>query len=132
MKIGYCYVVGDILHKGHIEHLKNCKSLCDILICGVLSDEAVMEKKKKPIISLAERFDIIRSIRYVDVVVCQNTYSPLDNCREIKPNILFESSSHKEKPANDFINRIGGRIIVMPYYSAQSSTNIKKRIKSGN
>ena len=128
--IGYCYVVGDILHRGHLLHLKNCKALCDILFCGVLSEKAVTEKKSKPILALAERLEIVGSIKYVDVALCQDTYSPLENCKAIKPEILFESSSHKEMPANNFMKSIGGRVIVMPYFVGQSSTKIKAEVKN--
>ena len=128
MIIGYCYIVGDIIHSGHLLHLQNCSKLCDVLFAGVLSDKAVMEKKPKPILSLAERINIIGSLKYVTCAICQDTYSPLDNCMAIRPDILFESTSHKEMPANNFMKSIGGRVIVMPYYSEQSSTQIKEKI----
>jgi len=127
--IVYCYVVGDILHKGHIEHLKNCKALGDKLIVGVLTDKAVMEKKPKPTINFDERFDLIRSLKWVDVVVAQHTYSPLDNVKALKPDILAEATDHKEQPANKFIESIGGRVIIMPYYPNYSSTKVKNKIK---
>ena len=128
MIIGYAYICGDILHAGHLLHLKNCSKLCDVLFAGVLSEKAVMEKKAKPIMSLSERIDIIGSLKYVTCAVCQDTYSPLENCKAIKPDILFESTSHKDMPANNFMKSIGGRVIVMPYYTEQSSTNIKEKI----
>lgn len=130
MIIGYCYIVGDIIHSGHLLHLKNCSKLCDVLFAGVLSEKAVCEKKAKPIMSLSERINIIGSLEFVTCAVCQDTYSPLENCKAIKPDILFESVSHKDMPANNFIKSIGGRVIVMPYFSEQSSTKIKGEIKN--
>jgi len=129
MIIVYAYVCGDILHKGHIEHLKNCKALGDKLIVGVLTDAAVMEKKPRPAMSFDERFDLVRSLRWVDVVVAQNTYSPLDNVMALKPDILVEATDHKKQPANEFIKSIGGRVLAMSYYPTHSSTEIKEKIK---
>lgn len=126
----YAYVVGDVLHKGHIEHLKNCKALGDKLIVGVLTDAAVIEKKPKPVMSFDERFDLVRSLRWVDVVVPQNTYSPLDNVMALKPDILAEATDHEEQPANEFMESIGGRVFAMPYYPNHSSTQIKDEIKA--
>jgi len=128
MIVVYCYVCGDILHKGHIEHLKNCKALGDKLIVGVLTDAAVMEKKPRPAMNFDERFDLVRNLMWVDVVVAQNTYSPLDNVRALKPDILVEATDHKEQPANEFIEGIGGRVFAMPYYPDHSSTEVKNRI----
>ena len=125
MQIGYAYVVGDILHFGHIQHLKNCKALCDKLIVGVLTDKATMEKKPKPIIPFKERLEIVGEIKSVDVVVSQEEYSPLRNVNDIKPDILFESTSHKEPCENKY-----GRTILMPYFPIQSSTRIKNIVKN--
>lgn len=128
MIIVYAYVCGDILHKGHIEHLKNCKALGDKLIVGVLTDVAIMEKKSKPTMSFDERFDLIRSLKWVDVAVAQHTYSPLDNVMALKPDILVEATDHKEQPANEFVEKSGRRVIVMPYYPDHSSTEIKNKV----
>lgn len=122
-------MVGDILHKGHIEYLRNAKALGDKLIVGVLTDEAVMEKKPRPSMNFDERFDLIRSLKYVDMVVAQYDYSPLTNVKSIKPDILVETTDHKQQPANKFMRNIGGRIVTMPYYPNQSSTKIKDEIK---
>ena len=132
MIIVYTYVVGDILHKGHIEYLKNAKSLGDKLIVGVLTDEAVMEKKPMPAMSFDERFDVVRSLKWVDVAVAQYKYSPLDNVRAIKPDILVEVTDHKEQPANDYIKALGGRVVSMPYYPNHSSTKVKDKIMESN
>ena len=127
--IGYAYVVADLLHKGHRLHLKNCKAFCDYLIVGVLSEKAVKEKKPAPIQSLSDRLEAVADLRYVDCAVCQDQYSPLENCKAIRPDILFESSSHAEMPANNFMKSVEAKVIVMPYYSEESSTGIKERIK---
>ena len=129
MIIVYAYVVGDILHKGHIEHLKNCKALGDKLIVGVLTDKAVMEKKPKSVMGFDERFDLIRSLKWVDVVVPQHTYSPLDNVRALKPDILVEATDHKKRLANEFMRSIGGRVLAMPYYPDHSSTKVKNEAR---
>jgi len=129
MIIVYAYVCGDILHKGHIEHLKNAKALGDKLIVGVLTDAAVMEKKPKPVMGFDERFDLVSSLKWVDVAVAQHTYSPLENVMALKPDILVEATDHKEQPANAFMESIGGRVFAMPYYPDHSSMEVKSKVK---
>jgi cytidyltransferase-like protein len=127
----YAYVCGDILHKGHLLALKNASVLGDFLIVGVLTDKAVMEKKEKPIISFDERIEIIQSLKYVDIAVPQNEYAPWRNVENIRPDILAESESHSEEILNrsrECMNKMGGRIFIMPYYPSQSSTEIKNKI----
>ena len=138
MKLVYSYYVLDIVHKGHLLMMKNAKSIAGKdgkLIVGILTDEAVMELKKRPILSFDERVELAYAIEYVDVVVAQETYSPLPNVKRIKPDILMESTSHTEeaiKKAEEVMKEIKGKVIVLPYFPTQSSTSIKDKIFEQN
>ena len=131
----YSYYCLDILHIGHIIDLKKSREVAGAngtLIIGILTDEAIMEKKLKPIIPFKERFEIASSIKYVDEVVPQKTYSPLDNLILFKPNILMESTSHSQESIDkltNYMKSVGGRVVMNPYYKEQSSTKIKNLIK---
>ena len=129
MIIVYAYVCADILNVGHLLHLRNSKELGDKLIVGVLTQEAIMEKKSKPILSLSDRISLIKALGFVDCVVAQDDYSLLKNVKNIKPDILVESDSHKIQPANKYVESYGGRVISMPYYPESSSSGIKRKIK---
>ena len=128
IKIAYSYLVADFLHLGHIGFLEKAKSYCDRLVVGILSDEATMEKKLKPIFGLAERIRIAEALACIDMVVVQYQYSPLENVKVIRPDILIESDSHKEMPANDYVKSYGGEVKIIPYLRCQSSTAIKKKV----
>jgi bifunctional ADP-heptose synthase (sugar kinase/adenylyltransferase) len=134
-RIVYSYYVLDIVHRGHLLQMQNAKATAGkdgISVVGILTDKAVMEKKKKPILSFDERMLLAQSIKFNDFVVAQETYSPLPNVRNIRPDILMESSSHKEKDikeSREVMAKLGGKVIVTPYYPMLSSTEIKKKIK---
>ncbi|MCK4688874.1 MAG: adenylyltransferase/cytidyltransferase family protein [Candidatus Marinimicrobia bacterium] len=134
MKIVYSYYVLDLVHRGHLKMMENAKAIAGKdgkLIVGILTDEAVMEKKPKPIVSFDERFDLANALKYVDLVVAQDTYSPLPNVKKIKPDILMESTSHTDEAieeAREVMESIGGKVIVIPYYPPQSSSDIKNSI----
>jgi len=136
MRLVYSYYVLDIVHKGHLLMMKNSRAIAGEdgkLIVGILTDEAVMEKKPKPILSFEDRVNLASAIKYADLVVAQETYSPLPNVMKIRPDILMESSSHDEEAiekAREVMESIGGRVIAIPYYPAESSTHIKNEIKN--
>jgi len=138
MKIVYSYYVLDIVHRGHLSMMKNAKQMAGKngkSIVGILTDEAVMERKPKPSLSFEERMEIAAAIKYVDLAVAQETYSPLPNVRKIRPDILMESSSHDEKDietARKVMEELNGRVVVIPYFPGQSSTNIKNGILQTN
>ena len=135
MNIVYSYFVLDIVHRGHLMMLKNSKAIAGPegrLIIGIVSDEAVLEKKGKvPVLDFSERLELANSIQYVDLVVGQKNYTPYENVKNIAPNILMESESHDEVQINkgrELMKELGGRVIVMPYFHNQSSTLIKSKI----
>jgi len=135
MKVVYSYFVMDILHRGHLLMLKNSKAMAGEdgrLVVGIVSDEAVMrEKGASPTLTFSERLELAQAIRYSDLVVAQDAYSPLENITRIKPDILMESEAHCPKQieeAREFMDSIGGKVIVMPYFKGQSSEKIKSGI----
>jgi len=136
-KIVYAYVVCDLLHIGQVLALENAKKLngdCKLIV-GVLTDEAVEEKKPIPTISFSERRKLVESLKCVDVVVAQDTYSPIKNIKTIRPDVLMESDSHSEEDleeTEEVAKSIGCKVQVMPYFPEQSSTKIKEKIKNGN
>ena len=114
--------------------MKNAKAIAGDdgkLIVGILTDEAVMEKKSRPTLPFEERIELASAIKYVDVAVAQETYSPLPNVKKIRPDILMESSSHDEdaiEEAREVMESINGKVIVLPYFPSQSSSEIKYKI----
>lgn len=135
MRTVYSYYCMDIIHKGHILMMKNAKAIAGDdgkLIVGILTDEAVMEKKPKPTLSFHERMMIAEALKYADLVVAQEKYSPLDNLKNIKPDYHLESVSHDPeeiKKVETAMKEWGGKVITLPYYPEISSSRIKKRIK---
>jgi len=131
----YSYYVLDIVHKGHLHYMQTAKAIAGedgLSIVGILTDGAVMEKKPRPTVSFQERLDLAAAIRFNDVVVPQETYSPLGNLRLLCPNVVLESSSHDKEDIRKikaFMYSIHGMIFVIPYYSVQSSTKIKELVR---
>lgn len=128
MRRVYAYVVADLLHIGHVRHLQRAKSLGDQLIVGVLSTGAAMEKKPKPVVCQARRMKLISALQCVDRVVQQETYSPLENVKRYRPDVLVESMNHREQPANGWCAEHGIRVVGLPYTHGISSSKIKERI----
>ena len=73
MKIGITFSTFDLLHAGHILMLKEAKSVCDYLICGLHVDPQVERpQKNKPVQSVVERYIQLSSVEYVDEVIPYN------------------------------------------------------------
>jgi cytidyltransferase-like protein len=60
----------DPLHSGHIEYFKAARSMGDMLVVGLNSDEWLQRKKGRSFMHIYERQKIVSSLRVVDQVIC--------------------------------------------------------------
>ena len=130
MIIGYTSGVYDLFHIGHLNLLKNAKGMCDKLIVGVTTDDLSLYKGKKPLISFEDRIEIVRSIRYVDAVVPQETMDKVEMCKKLKATVLFVGDDWYNSPKWENIEKslheINVDIVYFPYTKGISSTKISE------
>lgn len=125
--IGYAFVVADLFHAGQLRHLRMAKKLCDFLIVGVLTDEAVASYKRQPITPFDERVDIINALDFVNMVVRQDDRDPTEAIKRLTEDgwhidLLIHADDWQEVPGSDYIKSIGGRVVRPPYGTSLSST----------
>lgn len=134
MVIGYTTGVFDLFHVGHVNVLRNAKSLCDRLIVGVTVDQLVEYKNKKSVIPFDERIEIVRSCRYVDLAVPQESMDKLDAHNRYGFNVMFVGDDwYKTEKWKDFQCQLGERgvkIIYFPYTKTTSSTLINTTLEN--
>ena len=90
----------DILHRGHIELFKYAKSLGDLLIVGIDSDEKVKKDKGfgRPFNTAEDRQFALESIKYVDSVVVFGSRKGLEDAlKNIKPDFMVIGSDWRGK-----------------------------------
>ena len=74
MKRVITYGTYDLLHYGHIALLKRARALGDFLMVALSSDEFNAGKGKQAYFSYEERKVMLEAIRYVDLVVPEQTW----------------------------------------------------------
>lgn len=132
--VGYISGIFDLFHIGHLNILRNCKGLCDKLIVGVVVSEVVLQhKNKKPIIPLNERIDIVRNIKFVDVVIPQEIVDRYEIWKKLKFDVLFVGDDWYDKKSwNEYekkLKKVGVKTIYFPYTKRISSTLIRKKMR---
>lgn len=138
MVIGYTTGVFDLFHVGHVNLLRNSKSMCDRLIVGVTVDDLVSYKHKKAVIPFDERIEIVRSSKYVDLAVPQYSMDKIEAFKKYKFNLLFVGDDwFNTSKWNELANSLethNVKIIYFPYTNSTSSTLINatlERIRDG-
>ncbi len=134
MVIGYTTGVFDLFHIGHLNLLRNARAMCDRLIVGVTTDDLVSYKHKKAVIPFAERMEIVRSVRYVDAVIAQESLDKYESWHKLKFDVLFVGDdwyrAEKWEELEKKLKHVGVRIIYFPYTKGTSSTLINQTLTS--
>ena len=133
MITGYTSGVYDLFHIGHLNILRNAKSMCDKLIVGVTVDELVTYKHKRAVIPFEERIEIVRSCKYVDIALPQDDIDKLKMWEKIKFDILFVGDDwYQDKNWVLFENelkKVGSEVVYFPYTKNTSSTMINETLE---
>lgn len=117
----YMCFATDIIHSGHIEIIRKAAHFGKLII-GVLSDEAVAQYRRSPVLPLAERIVLFENIVGVSKVVVQDTLSYKNNLEKYKPDYVVHGDDWREgvqKTIRDevcmTIATYGGKLIEFPY-----------------
>ena len=111
----------EYIHSGHMAIINKARRLGRLII-GVLSDEAVANFKRFPLIPFEERKALLENIAGVERVVTQETLSYAKNLRALKPDYVVHGNDWCEgfqKPIREevitVIAEYGGKLIEYPY-----------------
>jgi glycerol-3-phosphate cytidylyltransferase len=132
VKIGFTCSSFDLFHAGHIVMLQESKSLCDYLVCGLLTDPTIdrPDTKSKPVQTAFERYVQLSSCRYVDEVIPFSTEQEIiDIILSIQPDIRIVGEEYRDKDHT-------GKGLCPVHYNKRrhsfSSTSLRERVHKAN
>ena len=125
----------DILHSGHMAIIHKAAKLGKLII-GVLSDEAIINYKRFPILPFEERKTLFENLSDVYKVVEQKTLSYRENLNKYKPNYVVHGDDWKygfQKPIRDEVIETlatyGGQLVEFPYSNDSRYKNLDDRMR---
>jgi glycerol-3-phosphate cytidylyltransferase len=132
MKIGFTASTFDLLHAGHVAMLREAKTQCDYLICGLQVDPSIDRlEKNKPIQSLVERYVQLSGVKYVDEIVCYQTEEDLKDILEmfdINVKIMGEEYRNKDFTGKDICKKRGIQLYFNKRDHRFSSSDLRSRV----
>jgi glycerol-3-phosphate cytidylyltransferase len=131
-RVGYAPGVYDMFHIGHLNILRNSRLACDYLIAGVASDDFSRRAKgKSPVIPLAERLEIVSSIRYVDEAVAEDV-SKLEMWERLHFDVIIKGDDWRGTEKGHRLERdfaqVGVEVFYLPYTVHTSSTMLRQAL----
>lgn len=122
----------DILHKGHLELIEYCHSLCDNskqLVIAINSDSSIQRLKgsDRPINDLSSRIAMLSALKWVNWIIVFDEDTPYTILSKIKPDILVKGGDYT---ADTIIGKEFCKDIkIFNYIPNNSTTNIINKIK---
>lgn len=135
MKTVYIAMSSDVLHEGHINVINEGSKYGEVII-GLLSDKAIAEYKRMPLLSFEERKVIFSNIKGVSKVVVQDTLDYTDVLNELKPDYVVHGDDWKigvqqqtRAKVIETLKAWGGQLIEVPYTKGVSSTDLEYKLR---
>ena len=129
MKRVITYGTFDLLHYGHINLLKRAKALGDYLVVALSTDEFNWnQKQKKCYFTYEERKKLLESIRYVDLVIPEESWDQKKTDVNLYHIDTFVMGNDWEGKF-DFLKDEGVEVVYLPRTAEISTTKIKEDLK---
>jgi len=130
MKKVYVGMAIDVLHPGHLNILNEAKKLGKVIV-GLLTDEAIAQYKRMPLLNYEQREMILKSIKGVDQIVAQESYDYSSNLKKIKPDFVVHGDDWKTGVLKESRQKVikvlkewGGKLIEPKYTAGISSSQL--------
>lgn len=127
----------DILHSGHVSYLNRARELGDILIIGINTDDSIRRLKgtNRPINQLRDRMQVLAGLGAVHHVIpfgSANNDTPEELIQAVKPDIFVKGGDYslESLPEAATVERLGGKIILLPLIPGRSTSLIIRQINT--
>ncbi len=127
----------DILHAGHVDLLKRSCEHASILVVGLNSDASVRGLGKdinRPINPFEQRAAVVGALECVDYVVGFEEHDPENLIRRVRPDVLIKGQDWAGKGVvgQEFVESIGGRVVLLPLVEGLSTTALIDRLRGNS
>lgn len=130
----WIYVDGvcDLFHPGHLAFFRKARALGDRLVVGLHSDDEVSTYKPAPIMSFAERLEMVAACSLVDRVVPEPVplRCTLQQLNKVGADFVCHADDMSPEQMAEWYGPLvaAGRLRVVPYTRGVSSREIIERV----
>lgn len=138
---GKVMIVGvfDLLHRGHVEFVRQAARFGDEMVVIINGDSMVSEYKRKPLFCEEDRLAIMQSLRWVDEAAINNSFDLKPMVEKFRPAVIVHGD---DWPRAGYLEQIrmteedlvdyGVELAFIPYYSRMSTSGLIRKIQGMN
>lgn len=137
--IAHCHGVFDLLHIGHIWHLKEAKQKADVLVVTITPDRFVNKGPHRPAFAEELRLEQLAALDMVDFVAINNWPEATNAIKLVRPHFYVKGPDYKNAADDrtgkiveeeDAVKSIGGEIMFTEGRTYSSTTLINQHLSS--
>lgn len=136
-RVVLCHGVFDLLHVGHVRHLKAAKRFGDILVVTITADQYVNKGPDRPAFPSELRSEFLASLEFVDFVSIVDEASALPAIRAVKPTYYVKGGEYadaskditgKIRVEREQVEASGGEVVFTHDITFSSSNLLNKHL----
>jgi rfaE bifunctional protein nucleotidyltransferase chain/domain len=133
--ITLCHGVFDLLHVGHLRHLRVARDFGDTLIVSITADEFVQKGPGRPVFQSLLRAEMLAALELVDYVVVVYDLSAEPILHAVKPNVYAKGGDYIDPTQDvtgkivrerDIVEQYGGKLVFTEDITFSSSNLLNR------
>ncbi len=129
--------VFDILHRGHVTYLAQARALGASLVVAVNTDASVRRLGKgddRPLNACADRMAVLAALEAVSLVVPFEQDTALEVVLQARPGIYAKGGDYDMTaiPEGQAVLAYGGQAVAIDFAHDRSTTQLLRKVRSGN
>lgn len=117
LRLVQCHGCFDIVHPGHIRHLRQAKSLGDVLLVSITGDDTIKKGTGRPLIPQELRAENLAALDFVDFVYVEPGPTASDLLEWVRPDVYVKGKEYEFNDDPRFqverstVEKHGGRVV---------------------
>lgn len=116
-RVVHCHGCFDIVHPGHVRHLRQAKAMGEILLVSITGDAGINKGQGRPLIPEELRAENLAALDFVDWVHIEHRPTAQELLEEVRPDVYVKGREYEHnsdprfRAEKDAVERHGGRVI---------------------
>ena len=129
-KVILCHGVFDLVHPGHLEHLRQAKAMGDHLVVSITADRYVAKGPGRPLFTQKQRAAFLRALQPVDETYIVDDPTALPAIQYYQPSIYCKGPEYRNRQDGAFaqeraaVEAYGGEVRFTEGFTASSTSLI--------
>jgi rfaE bifunctional protein nucleotidyltransferase chain/domain len=125
----------DLIHVGHLRYLRSARAEADALVVAINDDDSVERLKGpgRPVVSAAERAELLAGLEPVDFVVVFQGDSPAPLLAELQPDVHCKGTDYgspERVPEYETVRAYGGRTALVGDPKDHATSELIAKVKA--